>query len=83
MPEYCRQERPVLDPEAAASFYGLVRDLHAEGITILMITHDVGPALASATRILQIGGAVFFGSRQDFLQTGAGRRFARREGGTA
>ena len=78
-------DEPVtgLDPDTAARMYRLIDDLHAEGVTILMITHDVGPALASATRILQIGGAVFFGSRQDFLQTGAGRRFARREGGTA
>ena len=78
-------DEPVtgLDPEAAASFYGLVRDLHAEGITILMITHDLAPALQLATRILHIGEPVFCGSRADYLQTEAGRRFARPEGGLA
>lgn len=78
-------DEPVtgLDPEAAATLYDIMDRLHAEGVTILMITHDVGPALRSATRILQIGGTVFCGSRHDYLQTEAGRRFARPEGGPA
>ena len=78
-------DEPVtgLDPEAAATLYDLIDQLHAEGVTILMITHDVGPALRSATRILHIGGTVFCGSRDDYLQPEAGRRFARPEGGPA
>lgn len=77
-------DEPVtgLDPEAAAQMYRLVTDLNAEGITILMVTHDVGPALQAANRILHIGGTVFCGSRQDYLQSAAGQRFARPEGGT-
>lgn len=76
-------DEPVtgLDPEAAAQMYRLVADLKAEGITILMVTHDVGPALQAANRILHIGGTVFCGSRQDYLQSAAGQRFARPEGG--
>ena len=76
-------DEPVtgLDPEAAAQMYRLVADLNAEGITILMVTHDVGPALQAANRILHIGGTVFCGSRQDYLRSAAGQRFARPEGG--
>lgn len=75
-------DEPVtgLDPEAAAAMYGLIAGLHREGVTILMITHDVGPALQAATRILQIGRTVFCGSREEYLQTQAGERFARPEG---
>ena len=78
-------DEPVtgLDPDAAAAMYGLIADLNAEGVTILMVTHDVGPALQAANRILHIGGSLFFGSREEYLQTGAGRRFARQEGAPA
>lgn len=78
-------DEPVtgLDPEAAAALYALIRDLHAEGITILMITHDLAPALSLATRVLHIGGTGFSGSRAEYLNTPMGRRFALREGGCA
>ena len=77
-------DEPVtgLDPEAAALLYDQIARLHAEGMTILMITHDLGPALQAATRVLQIGETVFCGSRQDYLGA-AHRRFALPEGGPA
>lgn len=63
-------DEPVtgLDPEAAAQMYRLIGDLHAEGVTILMITHDLGPALQQATRILHIATPVFYGSPRDYLR---------------
>lgn len=63
-------DEPVtgLDPEAAAQMYRLIGDLHAEGVTILMITHDLGPALQQATRILHIATPVFCGSPRDYLR---------------
>ena len=57
-----------LDPEAVAQMYRLIGDLHAEGVTILMITHDLGPALQQATRILHIATPVFCGSPRDYLR---------------
>ena len=69
-------DEPVtgLDPEAAAQMYRLIGDLHAEGVTILMITHDLGPALQQATRILHIATPVFCGSPRDYLRrTGSGK----------
>ncbi len=76
-------DEPVtgLDPEAAAGLYALIRALNAEGITILMITHDLTPALALANRVLRLGAEPFWGSRADYLNTPAGRPFARPEGG--
>lgn len=63
-------DEPVtgLDPEAAAQMYRLIGALHAEGVTILMITHDLGPALQQATRILHIATPVFCGSPRDYLR---------------
>ena len=63
-------DEPVtgLDPEAVAQMYRLIGDLHAEGVTILMITHDLGPALQQATRILHIATPVFCGSPRDYLR---------------
>lgn len=63
-------DEPVtgLDPEAAAQMYRLIGDLHAEDVTILMITHDLGPALQQATRILHIATPVFCGSPRDYLR---------------
>lgn len=72
-----------LDPDAAAAMYGLIESLHKEGVTILMITHDVAPALRSATHILHIGTEIFHGSREDYLRTPAGQRFAPQQGGCA
>ncbi len=65
-----------LDPAATADLYRLIDSLHGEGVTIMMITHDISQALRYATRILLLGEERFFGSREEFLASGAGRRFA-------
>jgi len=41
-----------LDPQAAREMYGLVRTLHDNGTTILMVTHDMEAALEESTHIL-------------------------------
>ena len=42
-----------LDPNAAEELYSMIRHLnHHLGITIIMITHDVGAVLKDATRVL-------------------------------
>lgn len=74
-------DEPVsgLDPKAAAQMYEIIRQLHQEGITILMITHDLSAALADATRILHIGKELFFGARDAYLHSGIGRAFLAEE----
>ena len=49
--------------------------LHAEGVTIIMISHDVEAAVKYATHILHIGDITFFGSKKDYLNSQPGRRF--------
>ena len=68
-----------LDPKAAAQMYKLIEQLHQEGITVIMISHDVGAALADATHILHIGKELFFGTRDAYLHSGIGRSFLAEE----
>lgn len=68
-----------LDPKAAAQMYELIEQLHQEGITVIMISHDVGAALADATHILHIGKELFFGTRDAYLHSGIGRSFLAEE----
>ena len=75
-------DEPVsgLDPKVTAEMYELIQSLNREGITVLMISHDVAAAVTYASHILHIGAHVFFGTRQAYLESEAGRGFAGKEG---
>ena len=68
-----------LDPKASAQMYEIIEQLHREGITIIMISHDVGVALADATHILHIGKHLFFGTKESYLHSGIGQAFLSEE----
>jgi zinc transport system ATP-binding protein len=76
-------DEPVagLDPMATQELYSLIGELNRGGMTILMISHDMNAALRYASHILHIGGASFFGTRQDYLRAGGARRYLQRRGG--
>lgn len=79
-------DEPVsgLDPRVTAEMYRLIEGLNREDrITIIMISHDVAAAVSYASHILHIGKTVFFGTRQDYLQSESGRAFTDLEGGAA
>lgn len=78
-------DEPVsgLDPHAAAEMYALIEGLNREGITILMISHDMHYALRSASHILQIGRDWFYGSKADYLRSSVGRHYLRGRGAEA
>ncbi|MCL1949957.1 MAG: ABC transporter ATP-binding protein [Turicibacter sp.] len=65
-------DEPVtgLDPQTTASLYELIEKLNQElGMTIIMITHDVGSGLKSASKVLHLRKEVlFFGSLEDYQQ---------------
>ena len=68
-------DEPVsgLDPKVTAELYGLIERLNREeGITIIMISHDIAAAVRYASHILHIGDTVFFGTKQAYLQSGRG-----------
>uniref|UniRef100_UPI000ACD3C83 metal ABC transporter ATP-binding protein n=1 Tax=Clostridium sp. NkU-1 TaxID=1095009 RepID=UPI000ACD3C83 len=55
-------DEPVsgLDPKATAEMYELIRKLNEEGITIIMISHDISAAVNYASHILHLGNPYFF-----------------------
>ena len=65
-------DEPVsgLDPKVTAEMYRLIDGLNAEGMTVIMISHDVSAALERATHILHIGHKLFFGTREQYLAEG-------------
>lgn len=65
-------DEPVsgLDPKVTAEMYALIEDLnHREGITIIMISHDIAAAVQYASHILHIGPKVFWGAKEAYLQS--------------
>lgn len=65
-------DEPVsgLDPEVTADFYALTRRLNRrEGITILMISHDLQATAADATHILHLGTPFFYGLASDYFHS--------------
>ena len=68
-------DEPVsgLDPKVTAELYLLIERLNADdGITVIMISHDVSAALRYASHILHIGRRVFFGTRDEYLKSAKG-----------
>ena len=77
-------DEPVsgLDPKVTAEMYTLIEKLNREdGITVIMISHDITAAVKYASHILHIGDTVFFGTRADYLQSPQGRLFDVKKGG--
>ena len=64
-------DEPVagLDPKVTAEMYELIESLNKEGVTVIMISHDIDKALLYASHILHIGHEIFFGTKQAFLDS--------------
>ena len=63
-------DEPVagLDPKVTSEMYELIESLNkADGVTVIMISHDVDKALQYASHILHIGSDIFFGTKDEFL----------------
>ena len=71
-----------LDPNATVELYVLIRKLNENGITIIMISHDIAASVKYASYILHIGGqsALFFGTTADYLKSETGRAYAGLDG---
>ena len=77
-------DEPVsgLDPKVTAEMYALIEKLNRDdGITVIMISHDIAAAVKYANHILHIGDAVFFGTKTEYLNSPQGRLFAAEKGG--
>lgn len=76
-------DEPVsgLDPKVTTEMYELIRKLNEEGITIIMISHDMVTAVKYASHILHIGNPRFFGTRDEYLDSDIGKAYSSRDGG--
>lgn len=63
-------DEPVsgLDPKVTSEMYELIKQLNEQGLTIIMISHDMQAALKYASHILQVGASIYFGTKQDYLK---------------
>lgn len=76
-------DEPVtgLDPKAASDLYAIIRKLNEEGITVLMVTHDIHPALNDAKTILHLSQeSYFFGNKEEYFASELGKRFLKEAG---
>lgn len=76
-------DEPVsgLDPRASMEMYDLISELNHDGITIIMISHDINCAIHHATHVLHLGRDVFFGAKEEYESSPVGRMFLTEEGG--
>jgi zinc transport system ATP-binding protein len=52
-----------------------INRLNNEGITIIMISHDILSSINYASHVLFVGKNTFFGTRKDFLSSDIGKKF--------
>jgi len=70
-------DEPVsgLDPKASEDMYNTIRSLNKEGVTIIMISHDISAALKYATHILHMRKNAMFLPVEEYLQSEIGRLY--------
>ncbi|MCR5546438.1 MAG: metal ABC transporter ATP-binding protein [Lachnospiraceae bacterium] len=74
-------DEPVsgLDPSAQTEMYKIIRKLNKEGVTIIMISHDIHASLHFASHILHMGTQVFFGTTEEFKDSPLGAHYLLKE----
>lgn len=73
-------DEPVsgLDPKVTAEMYRLIQSLNRDdGITVIMISHDIRAAVTYASHILHISRKWFYGTTQEYLESPLGLLFFR------
>ena len=71
-------DEPVtgLDPVSTAEMYRIIRKLNDDGMTVIMISHDIKTAVSEASNILHISNTgFFFGSSDEYKASELGRAF--------
>lgn len=71
-------DEPVsgLDPKVTLEMYELISKLNREdGVTIIMISHDINASLKYATHVLHVSHEVFFGTREEYVNSEYIKRF--------
>ena len=71
-------DEPVagLDPKATEDMYALIKGLNDEGVTIIMISHDISAALTFASHILHMRSRSVFLTKEEYLNSDIGKIYA-------
>ena len=67
-----------LDPNVSIEMYCMINELNKDGITIIMISHDIAASVKYASHILHVGQqtVLFYGLTGDYLESEIGRLYA-------
>ncbi len=71
-------DEPVtgLDPVAQQEMYGLIAELNNQGITVIMVSHDITAAVNHSSKILHLAkNDYFFGTTHQYLHADIGKKF--------
>lgn len=66
-------DEPVtgLDPKVTVEFYQLIKDLNKEGLTIIMVSHDIDAAVRYASHVLHVEKEQsFIGTTKEYMRSG-------------
>ncbi len=77
-------DEPVsgLDPKVTLEMYQLIEVLNKkDGITVIMISHDLHAAITYASHILYIGKEIFFGTKEEYLASSIAKGLVPPKGG--
>lgn len=65
----------ALDPLATADFYSLIKRLNHQGVTVIMVSHDINAAVRNASHILCLDSdKSFFGTTHEFIHSPLGKK---------
>ncbi len=76
-------DEPVagLDPIVTQNLYSMIKEINQNGITVIMVSHDLNGAIENASHILHIGNRpLFFGKKDDYLKSEVCRIFSSQGG---
>mgnify|MGYP002571739424 FL=1 len=71
-------DEPVtgLDPLVTADMYSILRTINDEGVTVVMVSHEIDDAVKQASKILHLKhGVEFYGNVSDYLKSPVGKLF--------
>ena len=59
----------------------MISDLNKnDGISIIMVSHDIEEAVQYATHILHIDRHIFFGTKEEYLKSSIGKQYLSSQG---
>ena len=75
-------DEPVsgLDSHTSSELYKIIDNLNEDKMTIIMVTHDVHPALNSANTISHLGKSFFFGKKERYFESEVGKKYLEESG---